>query len=201
MDNAAHWDDRYRTGNTPWDTGRPSAELARVLVAQKILPGRAIEFGSGSGTNALYLARQGFDVTAVDVSTLAISAAAERARQAGLSVRFIAADLLDPPDLGGPFDFFFDRGCYHVVRRLDVQKFVATLCRFTRPGSLGLVLTGNARRPREPGPPVVSEADIRTELGQAFDILRLEEFHFSQEDKDGVPFLGWSCLLRRPEAR
>src|SRR5262249_25847790 len=148
-------------------------------------------------TNAVWLARQGFDVTAVDLAPLAIERAEARARSAGVAVRFVAADVLDPPDLGEPFPFFFDRGCYHVVRRVDVGRFVRAVERVTAPGSVGLVLAGNAREPHTPGPPVVSEEEIRAELGRLFEIVRLGEFRFDGAPGSGENFLGWSCLLRR----
>src|SRR5438477_8901711 len=121
-----HWENRYRTGERPpWDTGRVSAELVRRLAQYPIPPGRAIELGCGTGVNAVWLAQQGFEVTAVDLSPLAIERAQQRAEAAGVRVRFLTADLLHPPEeLAGPFDFFFDRGCYHVVRRADVQAYL-----------------------------------------------------------------------------
>lgn len=197
MSEVTRWDDRYRTGDTPWDTGQPSSELRRVVAEEKIAPCRAIDLGCGTGVNAVWLAQQGFAVTAVDLSPLALQRAEDRAARAGVCVRFLAADLLAPPDLGGPFDFLFDRGCYHVVRRTDVERYLVTLERVTRPGTLGLVLTGNAREAHDPGPPVVREEEIRAELGRLFDIVRLREFRFDQVEAGGVRFLGWSSLVRR----
>ncbi len=197
MSESARWEERYRSGDTPWDTGRPSSELQRVIAEEHILPCRAIELGCGSGTNAVWLAQQGFEVTAVDLSPLAISRARERAAAEGARVRFLSADVLNPPDLGS-YDLFFDRGCYHVVRRIDVHSYVRTLKRLTQPGTVGLILTGNAREPHEPGPPVVEERDIRDELGPVFEIVWLREFRFDQVEEGGVRFLAWSCFLRRP---
>ena len=197
MSERERWDERYRSGTTPWDTGTPSSELMRVLGEEKIAPCRAIDLGCGTGTNTVWLAQQGFDVTGLDLSPLAIRTAEERAAAAGVKPRLLAADVLNPPDLGGPFDFLFDRGCYHAVRRMDVGRYLATLERVTRPGTLGLVLTGNAREPHEPGPPVVTEEEIRAELGSVFQLVRLREFRFDQVEPGGVQFLGWSCLLRR----
>src|SRR6185437_7970753 len=114
-----------------------------------------------------------------DVSPLAIERASRHAEAAGVRLHFLLADVLEPPtDLTGPFDFFFDRGCYHVVRRDNPEAYLETLRRLTRPGTVGLVLTGNAREPRQPGPPVVSAEQIHAELGSLFDIVQLREFHF-----------------------
>ncbi|MBM4069905.1 MAG: class I SAM-dependent methyltransferase [Planctomycetes bacterium] len=198
MPEPTRWDERYAKGDTPWETGQPSSELQRVLAKASIQPCRALELGCGTGASAVWLDQQGFDVTALDLSPSAIDRARQRADEAGVCVNFLVADVLKPPtDLVGPFDFFFDRGCYHVVRRDDVAAYLATLRRLTRPGTLGLVLTGNARERHEPGPPVVAEEQLRAELGALFDIIRLREFRFDQSVADDKRFLGWSCLLRR----
>jgi SAM-dependent methyltransferase len=193
------WDERYKSGDTPWDSGRPSEELVRVLAETNIAPCRAVELGCGTGTNAVWLAQRGFDVTAIDISPLALAQAQRRAADAGVRVQFLEANVLEPaPELAGPFDFFFDRGCYHVVRRDSVGAYLATLRRITHPGTTGLVLTGNAREPHDPGPPVVSETDLREELGSVFAIVQLREFRFDTDEHGGVRFLAWSALLRRP---
>ena len=193
------WDVHYQSDKPPWETGRPSEELQRVIAEQKIQPCRMIELGCGTGINAIWLAQQGFDVTAVDFSPLAIEKAVRRAAEAHATVRFVLADVLDLPERFEAFPFFFDRGCYHAVRRDDVHGYLRTLRQITAPGSIGLVLTGNARDPHEPGkgPPVVSAEEIRAELGSAFEIVRLCEFSFDQVEDEGVRFLAWSCLLRR----
>ena len=196
MSEEVRWEERYRSGDTPWDTGMPSSELQRVVAAENIRPCRAIELGCGTGTNAVWLAQQGFDVTAVDLSAQALSRARARAASEGAKVSFLCADVLNLPDLGS-FDFFFDRGCYHVVRRIDVQSYQQTLRQLTHAGTVGLVLAGNAREPHEPGPPVVDEREIREELGQVFEIVWLREFRFDQVEEVGLRFLAWSCFLRR----
>lgn len=200
MSDPSRWDERYANGDTPWESGEPSSELRRVVSEFPIPIGQALEVGCGTGINAVWLATRGFDVSAFDLSPRAIDRARRRADEAGVRVSFLIADVLAPPlALPGPFDFFFDRGCYHVVRREEVSAYLETLRRLTRPGTLGLVLAGNAREPHAPGPPVVTEAQIRAELGSLFEIVRLHEFRFDQVEADGSRHLGWSCLVRRSE--
>jgi methyl halide transferase len=194
------WNVHYQSGNPPWETGQPSSELARVIAEEKILPCRVVELGCGSGINAVWLAQQGFDVTAADFNRLAIDKARERAAATGVPVRFLLADVLDWQEDCEPFPFFFDRGCYHAVRTVDVEAYLRTLKRVTAPGSIGLILTGNAREPHEPGqgPPVVSAEELHGELEPAFEIVRLREFRFDSITESTMPaFLAWSCLLRR----
>ena len=192
---AEHWDVQYRSGPLPWETGRPSTELARVLTEWAVPPWRAIELGCGTGTNAIWLAARGFDVTAVDLSRLAIRQAVRRAARAGVVVHFQRGDLRDWRGLGGPFDFFFDRGCYHAVRLEDPDGYFATLDHVLRPGALGLILLGNDGEPEDgAGPPGVGAATIRREFGPHFDVLRLREFRFDAPP-GGRRYLGWSCLV------
>jgi SAM-dependent methyltransferase len=191
------WNESYRDGNLPWDTGRPSSELQRVITQHIITPCRALELGCGTGTNSVWLAQQGFEVTGVDVAPLAVEQAEQRARAAGVKAHFVVADLLALPELNGAFAFFFDRGCYHAVRRGAPQQYAPAIARQLVSGGRGLILAGNAREPHDPGPPVVTEEQIRDELGAAFQILDLHEFRF--DEAPGVPesFLGWSCLVQK----
>jgi SAM-dependent methyltransferase len=198
---ADHWDVQYRLGLLPWETGRPSAELACALTDWAVRPCPMIELGCGTGANAVWLAARGFEVTAVDLSRLAITRAIRRAARAGVRVVFRTGDLRGWLGLGGPFDFFFDGGCYHAVRLEDPDGYFSTLNHVLRPGALGLVLLGNDREPEDDaGPPGVGEAAIRCEFGRLFDVIRLREFRFDAPP-GGRRYLGWSCMLRGKPAQ
>jgi SAM-dependent methyltransferase len=198
MADLPNWEEHYRSGHPPWDTGRASSELIRIVEEERIDPCRAIELGCGTGTNAVWLAERGFEVNAVDLVPLAIEQAIDRAAKAGVKVRFLSLNLLELPDLGDPFDFLFDRGCYHAVRREDATGYLNALDRLLRSGARGLILAGNAKEPHVPGPPVVSEEEVRSELGSRFEIVKLTEFRFDADLGSDFKPLAWSCLLRKP---
>src|SRR4051812_24402479 len=106
------WDDRYASGEPlPWDTGTPDPVLVEMVESRAIAPGRALEIGCGTGTNATFLAQHDFNVLAVDISEVAVNRA--RARAHGLC-RFEVVDFLAATPPGRPFEFVFDRGCFHV---------------------------------------------------------------------------------------
>ncbi len=190
------WNQRYQERNMPWDSGIRSRELARVLDDRLIPMGRAVELGCGTGTNAIFLAQQGFEVTAIDCAPLALEKARERARKTGVSITFLEADLCNFRQLIQPADFVFDRGCYHCVRRVDLPGYLTTLRTLTRPGSKYLVLTGNANEHSEQGPPRLHEHEIRADLEGLFAIDFIREIRF--EDAGGLDGpLGWSCLMTR----
>lgn len=198
---SVNWEERYATKNTPWDSGEASRELQRIVKEGWFKPSRMLEIGCGTGTNAIWLAQQGFDVTALDLSPLAIKQANEKATKAKVKIKFLAGDVLKLPDVGGPFPFVFDRGVYHHLRTVDLAGFTKTLERVTQPGSCYLTLAGNANEKRLPeqGPPVVKAEEIIAELGPLFDIVQLREYRFDKviiEGKDVSP-LAWSILVRR----
>lgn len=198
MATSEEWSQRYVDGDTPWETGHPSTELRKVIDAEKPRPCRALDLGCGSGANAIWLAQQGFEVTGVDFSGKAIEIARQKAAEAQVDVQFIVADLAQPIAIGPPFPFFFDRGCYHVLRRNgQVAEYFNAIRKLTAPGSLGLLLTGNARAPESPGPPTVSEQDLRGDWEQDFEVLWLREFQFDKNLMDDSRPLAWSAWLRR----
>nr|WP_238354948.1 class I SAM-dependent methyltransferase [Kribbella sandramycini] len=79
-----HWDGRYAESTRIW-SGKPNAALVAELAG--LAPGRALDLGSGEGGDAIWLAQQGWQVTAVDVSPIALGRAAEHAREAGIADR------------------------------------------------------------------------------------------------------------------
>jgi SAM-dependent methyltransferase len=96
------WNERYSERVRVW-SGAPNVELTRQIA--DLTPGRALDLGCGEGADAVWLARQGWKVTAADVSDVALGRAAEHAAEAGLSeaVEFWHGNLLEdfPP---GEFD-------------------------------------------------------------------------------------------------
>ena len=78
------WEDHYRRRGRVW-SGRPNPVL--VDVVGSLPPGRALDLGCGEGGDAIWLARQGWRVTAVDVSATALDRAAEDAAKAGVADR------------------------------------------------------------------------------------------------------------------
>lgn len=192
------WDAAYREGRRPpWDSGRPSSDLVRAVEQGTLKPCRAVELGCGTGTNAIYLAQRDFEVTAIDIAPTALAIAERKALEAGAKVRWLLADVLAPPKLQ-PFEFVYDRGCYHGLRKQHAAKYVESLRRLCRPGALVLILAGNAKdtEPRS-GPPRVTEEEIRGDFAKHFEILELRETRFDSIDPGGTGALAWSVLLRR----
>ncbi|MCB1680024.1 MAG: class I SAM-dependent methyltransferase [Halioglobus sp.] len=84
------WEQRYRE-NTDADPGPPSELLVSWL--DRLPPGRALDLACGTGRNALYLAEQGYQVDAVDISVQALQRARRAATASGVSVNWVQCDL------------------------------------------------------------------------------------------------------------
>lgn len=184
------WDRAYRDGKTPpWDAGSADEELVRVVEEGIVKPCKTAVLGCGSGTNAIYLASKGFDVTAIDVAPTALSIAEEKARKAGVHVDWVLADVLNLPDME-PFDLVFDRGCYHNVRYVDAEAFLDGLQSITKPGSRSLILSLNRQ-----GPPGVHASHMEEDFADGFDIEWMEEsgiaIHGEKSQRKA-----WSLMLK-----
>lgn len=124
----------YRFFRMPWETG-PREELVGLVESGRIAPCRAIDLGCGTGSNAIFLAQQGFDVTGVDFAAPAIDKARTRAEAAGVAVTFVVDDLTDLRHVSGAFDFLVDYGALDDLRSKDRDLYVQNVVPLTHPGS------------------------------------------------------------------
>jgi SAM-dependent methyltransferase len=140
------WDGFYedRDKPIPFFANRPDENLVEYLDRGLIptQPGRVLELGCGPGRNAVFLARQGLAVDAVDLAPAAIDWARERATEAGADVRFHCGDAfaLTRTELTGPYDLVYDSGCFHHLPPHRRISYLQLLDRVLAPGGhLGLV--------------------------------------------------------------
>ncbi len=195
-DRKQHWDTRYETGDLPWDSGRHDRNLEAVISDRGIAPCNVLEMGCGTGSNAVWLAQQGFAVTAVDISPRALDAARRKAEAAGVAVAFLDVDVHDSALPEGPFDFVFDRGCFHGSEGEERDRFSEQVFTALQPNGLWFSLIGNADAPpREIGPPRLTAIEIATHVEPRFEILSLKATHFDSDQDD--PPAAWACLMRK----
>ncbi len=128
----------YRYFRAPWDIG-PRDELVRLIESHTIQPGRAIDLGCGTGSNAIFLAQHGFEVTGVDFAQAAIEKARQRANEAGVQVHFLVDDLTHLQQVSGTFDFLLDYGVLDDLSLRQREAYVQNMLPLTRPGSCYLL--------------------------------------------------------------
>jgi SAM-dependent methyltransferase len=133
---ATEWDARYHEREGARWSGRPNGRL--VAEAAGLAPGRALDVGCGEGADAIWLARSGWTVTAIDVSDVAVSRARAAAELVGAAVEWICGDALRTPFPAGSFDLVSLQ--YPALPRAAGEAAVRALLGAVRPGGLLLAV-------------------------------------------------------------
>jgi SAM-dependent methyltransferase len=190
----------YRVGVTPWDSARIPGPL--VAEVQAAAPGIAVDLGCGTGSQARYLAANGWSVTAVDFvpRALAMAAAAGRAgpggQKAADDVTWRLADVtqtaeVDPRGaLAQRVSLILDNGCMHGIAEhgnLDGGRngWARTVEHLAAPGCVLLVRTVSSKRPR-----FIQLGPVGTDPGEIAELLE------RRWRPTGVPAPGWSRFAR-----
>jgi SAM-dependent methyltransferase len=133
---ASEWDARYNERDGAMWSGRPNGRL--VAEVADLTPGRALDVGCGEGGDAIWLARRGWTVTAIDVSDVAVGRAREAAEHAGVAVDWVSGDVLRTPFPAGSFDLVSLQ--YPALPKAAGESAVRTLLDTVHPGGLLLAV-------------------------------------------------------------
>jgi SAM-dependent methyltransferase len=133
---ASEWDARYSEGSGAMWSGRPNGRL--VAEVAELVPGRALDVGCGEGADAIWLARQGWTVTAIDISDVALGRARKAAEQAGVAVEWICGDALGTPFRASSFDLVSMQ--YPALPKVAGEAAVRALLDAVRPAGLLLAV-------------------------------------------------------------
>lgn len=146
----------YLFTEPPWDTGISPPELLAFIDEHP--PGRAIDIGCGTGTNAITLAEAGWQVTGVDFAPHAVKVARRKVNKAGVEAEILERSITDLDGISGPFDLALDIGCFHSLRDKKADYF-AELERILVPGGYWLMY-GFFRQDTGQPNPGLAEADL-----------------------------------------
>ena len=197
MSKHKRWQERYQNGNTPWDLGRADSNLISMVLERPIKPYKALEIGCGMGANAIWLAQHNFTVTAIDISEIAVQKAKKKAHEAGIKCDLFVADFLKEKIPNLPFEFVFDRGCFHSFDSEEERnQFADNVAQHLDKNGLWLSLIGNSDdAPRDGGPPQLKAIEIVKATEPFFEILSLTSTYF-ESNRQPAP-RAWSCLMRK----
>lgn len=170
----AKWEARWqaRSGSA----GAPEPFLVRE--AASLQPGSVLDVAAGDGRNALWLAAHGFAVSAVDVSSTAITLLARSASAQGLIIATRVADLDAPTALTGlgPFDLVT------VLRYRPSARQWPQLAAALRPGGQMLMCSFAPAQHERHGFPLEFCLDRQTLERELASLLQLQEWTELQED-------------------
>jgi len=139
--------------------------------------GKILDIGTGPGTMAKEFAKLGYEVTATDISSSAISMAKKNAGEIGGHITFLVDDILNSA-ITTRFDLIHDRGCFHVFPPEERPLYLDGVSSLILTGGILLLRTFSNIEPRDDGPYSFSIDEIREIFSQRFKILHWEESFF-----------------------
>jgi cyclopropane fatty-acyl-phospholipid synthase-like methyltransferase len=169
--------DALYAGTPPWDIGRPQPAFL-ALAEAGVVRGRVLDVGCGTGEHVLMAAGLGLETTGLDAAPTAIDAARRKARDRGLTARFLVWDALRLAELGERFDTVLDSGLFHVFADEDRPRFVDGLRAVVRPGGRYLMACFSERQPGLWGPRRVTQAEIRASFADGWRVDAIEPARF-----------------------
>lgn len=175
------WDQLYRTSEVselPWYTPVLDGDIARLLEAHLPHGGRVLDLGTGPATQAIALAKRGYDVVASDIAASAIEKAKHAAAKEGVRIDFRVDNILESKLPAAFVEAIMDRGVFHVLPPDQRPRYVAAVHRILRPRGLLIVKAFSDEEPREEGPYHFSPAELRGCFEERFDVLSIEDAVF-----------------------
>lgn len=163
----------YRIGFTPWDGHRLPARLKEIV--DRTPRGKALDLGCGTGDTTIFLTQHGWDVVGVDFVERAIDRARAKAAKAGISARFMQADVtkLASFGVGQGFQLLVDSGCLHGISDEERDAYLREVTALAAP-SATLVLS--AFRPgQQPGVRGMERAEVERRFSGAWELVRESE--------------------------
>jgi 2-polyprenyl-3-methyl-5-hydroxy-6-metoxy-1,4-benzoquinol methylase len=199
MSDYREWDTFYRDyplEELGWELGKPRPILKEYLKAGLLPKGKALDVCCGAGTNTVYLAQKGFEVTGIDISRTAIEFAKRKAAAAGVSIDFLNESFIELPFVDGQFGFVWDMGCFHHVEIEERSTFIAGLHRVLKADGAYMLTCFSYRN--NPGWNHFTKQQL-VELFSGF--FEFGEFrHYPSLEGDGVTRFFYTVLMKKKQA-
>ena len=196
MTDYSEWDEVYR--NYPleelgWELGKPRLLLVEYMEKGLLPKGRALDLCCGAGTNTVYLAQNGFDVTGIDISKTAIEIARKKAHQAKVSINFLAESFINLSFNDEEFNFVFDMGCFHHVEVEERQKFIVGVHQVLKKGGIYMLTCFSYKNGR--GWNHFTRQQINNLFSGHFELGEIR--HYPSLEGDGVIRYFYTVLMKK----
>lgn len=201
MPTPSRWEEVYRTWDVselPWYTPVLDADFERLLEAHVPSGARILDLGTGPATQAIALARRGYDVVATDIASSAIAKARHAATREGVRVDFRVDNILESKLEAGLVDAIVDRGMFHTIPPESRPHYVSTVQRILRPRGYLFLKAFSDKARGEGGPHRFSARDLRACFEGSFEVLSIEEARFHGSATNPRPSLIAAFRLRGP---
>jgi SAM-dependent methyltransferase len=170
-------------------------------VSQGFIRGPAVlDLGCGVGDNALYLAKRGFSVTGIDISTAAIAMAKRKAHKLSVDARFVTLDAFQLGTLTTKFETLIDFGLFHQFAGATRTRYVRSLSDVcTNRGQLLLqCFRDKGGIAHWFGPNLVSQEDLRASFAVGWQIEWIRPASF--RSNKGRDYPAWLAFMTYPNS-
>ncbi len=195
--NFPDWEKLYRDQEVetmPWYKPDLDLNFERNLADLKIVSGLVLDIGSGPGTQALELAKRGFQVIGTDISATAVGKARDLAEKEKIGVEFIHDDILHTR-LDKKFDLILDRGCFHVLPLYERDNYVKIVANLLKPGGYFFLKCFSVKETTDGGPHRFTPRGITGYFQNRFEIVAIQDAIFKGTPSHRPRAL--SCVMRK----
>ena len=183
MQNKAHWENVYSVraaDDVSWYQEHAEESLRLIHNAGAARSSSIIDVGGGASTLVDDLLKEGYsDLTVLDLSSAALSAAKKRIGDAASKVKWIEANILEAALPRHAFDIWHDRAVFHfLISEEERHAYVETVLKAVKPGGRVIIATFAEDGPEQcSGLPVrrYNANGLHDEFGSPFELLGHEE--------------------------
>jgi cyclopropane fatty-acyl-phospholipid synthase-like methyltransferase len=184
------WQRHYDEGDLGWDLGQVAPPFIKLFESKTILPGKTLIPGCGRGHEVIYLAENGFEVTAVDYSPGAVNHLKSTVQERNLKCEVLNMDFFGIDSAhNGVYDLLIEQTFFCAISPEQRSSYVSTVARALKKGGMLAGLFYNTGE-EEGGPPFnTTREDIKKYFSDSFEIRQLSKAEDSAEQRKNKEWL------------
>ena len=190
------WQRHYEENDLGWDLGQVAPPFVKLWQEEKLLLGKVLVPGCGRGHEVVFLAENGFDVTAIDFSSGAVTYLKNALKKRNLEGRILHQDFFSLDESHeGVYDLVLEQTFFCAISPKQRRDYVLNVSRILKPG--GILVGLFYHTDEQGGPPYnTTREDIEMHFSKKFEIQELDKTSLSAEQRKDKEWLG---ILKKPE--
>ena len=184
------WQRHYEENDLGWDLGQVAPPFVKLWQEEKLPLGKVLVPGCGRGHEVVFLAENGFDVTAIDFSSGAVTYLKNALKKRNLEGRILHQDFFSLDESHeGVYDLVLEQTFFCAISPKQRRDYVLNVSRILKPG--GILVGLFYHTDEQGGPPYnTTREDIETHFSEKFKIQELYKTTLSSEQRKGKEWLG-----------
>jgi cyclopropane fatty-acyl-phospholipid synthase-like methyltransferase len=180
--------------------------MKRLFIEYAAAGASVLDTGCGLGTNTQWLAKQGYEVTGIDISHTAIAQAQQKAAELGLTIQYQTLDFLHEWEKLRRFNVVFDCAVFHLFKTPEVRrKFVKTVSQVCDKSAYWIDISCSVDSADEiaaqsgvDAPPRITAREMIEAVEPDFEIIELRRCDFTIKRLAGAAtFKAWGSVFRK----